>query len=83
MKKISAKRARAEFMDLTDEVAQSYRPVLIRGKHADAVLVSAATWRGLKETLYLQSIPGMVESIREGMESPPEERSEDLDWGQD
>ena len=34
----------------------------------------------IKETLYLLNIPGMRESIREGLVTPIEECSEDIDW---
>lgn len=34
----------------------------------------------IKETLYLTAIPGMQESIIEGMETPFEETNEELDW---
>jgi PHD/YefM family antitoxin component YafN of YafNO toxin-antitoxin module len=36
--------------------------------------------RSVKETLYLLSIPGMRESILEGMKTPLEECSEEIDW---
>jgi hypothetical protein len=33
-----------------------------------------------RDTIYLMSIPGMAESIREGMATPLEECVEELDW---
>jgi phage-related tail protein len=36
--------------------------------------------QSVKETLYLLSIPGMRESILEGMKTPLEECSEEIDW---
>ncbi len=36
--------------------------------------------QAVKETLYLLSIPGMRESIIEGLKTPIEECSEELDW---
>ncbi|MFH1942732.1 MAG: type II toxin-antitoxin system prevent-host-death family antitoxin, partial [bacterium] len=33
-----------------------------------------------QETLFLLSIPGMRESIRDGLETPVEECSKELDW---
>ena len=36
--------------------------------------------QAIKETLYLLSIPEMRESIIEGMKTPLEECSEELDW---
>lgn len=39
-------------------------------KRNNAVLVSEDDWKAIQETLYLLSIPGMRQSIREGMETP-------------
>ncbi len=80
MKTIPVTRARESLYRLIDEVADSSEPVTIHGLRSDAVLVSADDWRAIQETLHLLSIPGMRESIREGMATPPEECSPDLDW---
>ena len=45
-----------------------------------AVLVSAEDWEAIQETLFLLSVPGMRESIKEGMEEPVECGSTALDW---
>jgi len=60
--------------------AVSSEPVQITGRRASAVLVSEADWRALQETVYLMSIPGMADSIREGMATPLEDCVEELDW---
>jgi PHD/YefM family antitoxin component YafN of YafNO toxin-antitoxin module len=44
------------------------------------VLLSEEDWAAVQETLYLLSIPGMRESIREGLETPVEECEKNLDW---
>ena len=80
MTTISASEARANLYRLIDEAAASHRPLLISGKRNKAVLVSEEDWNAIQETLFLLSIPGMRESIREGMETPVEECGEDLDW---
>ncbi len=80
MSTLTASEARAKLYRLIDEVAQSHVPVRITGKRHNAVLVSEEDWAAVQETLYLLSVPGMRESIKEGMESPVEECSEDLDW---
>lgn len=80
MSVISASEARARLYRLIDEAASTHRPLLIRGKRNKAVLVSEEDWEAIQETLYLLSIPGMRESIREGMEEPISECSEELDW---
>jgi len=72
--------ARSNLYRLMDEVASSHEPVFITGKRTNAVLVSEDDWRSIQETLYLLSIPGMRESIREGMESSLDDCSEDAGW---
>ncbi|MHC1727838.1 MAG: type II toxin-antitoxin system Phd/YefM family antitoxin [Syntrophobacteraceae bacterium] len=65
---------------LIDETASSHEPVLITGKRANAVLVSEEDWKAMQETMYLLSVPGMRESIKEGLNTPVEECAKDLDW---
>ena len=80
MPSINATEARSRLYKLLDEIAESHEPVLITGKRANAVLIAENDWRSIQETLYLLSIPGMRESIREGLKTPIEECSDKLDW---
>ena len=80
MTTITATEARKRLYTLLDEVAESHDPVQIAGKRSSAVLVSEDDWRAVQETLYLQSVPGMRESILEGMQTPVDECEEDIDW---
>ena len=80
MKTITASHARANLYRLLEETTQSSEPIQITGKRGNAVLVSVDDWRALQETVYLLSIPGMRESIREGLETPLEDCSEDPGW---
>jgi prevent-host-death family protein len=80
MRSIPVTRAREQLYRLLDEVAESSEPVQIQGPRADAVLVSAEDWRAIQETLYLASIPGMRESIVEGMKAPSTDFDEDPGW---
>lgn len=80
MNTLTATEARARFYRLIDEVAASHEPIVITGKRANAVLISEEDWRAIQETLYLLSVPGMRDSIREGLATPIEECSEELDW---
>jgi len=80
MTTITASEARAKFFRLIDEAATSHEPVLITGKRNKAVLISEEDWEAIQETLYLLSVPGMRESIREGMDTPVEECDEELEW---
>ena len=80
MTAITASEARANLYRLIDEAASSHQPLLISGKRNNAVLVSEEDWTAIQETLFLLSVPGMRESIREGMDAPVDECSEDPGW---
>lgn len=80
MTTLSATEARSKLYRLIDETTQSHQPVLITGKRGNAVLLAEGDWNAINETLYLTSIPGMRESIREGMETEVEECDTKLDW---
>lgn len=80
MNTLSVSEARASLYRLIDEAAQSHKPVHILGKRNSAVLVSQQDWDCLQETLYLIAIPGMRESIREGIATPLQACSNELRW---
>jgi prevent-host-death family protein len=77
---IPVNEAQKQLQSLIDAVSQSHQPVVIAGQHSNAVLLSEADWASVQETLYLLSVPGMRESIREGMATPIEACSQDLEW---
>ncbi|MCK6505229.1 type II toxin-antitoxin system Phd/YefM family antitoxin [Myxococcota bacterium] len=77
---LSASNARKGLFRLIDEVAESGQAVHIAGPRHTAVLVSEDDWRAIQETLFLLSVPGMRESIVEGMATPVEELDGELDW---
>ncbi len=77
---ITATEARSNLYRLIDQTAESHEPIVIMGKRNKAVLVSEEDWSAIQETLYLLSVPGMRESIREGLDTPVEECDEELDW---
>ncbi len=80
MKTIKATEARNKLYRLIDEASESHEPIHISGKRSNAVLVSEEDWRSIQETLHLLSIPGMRESIIEGLKTPVEECSEEPEW---
>ena len=80
MTTISATQARSKLYSLIDEANESHEPIQITGKRGNAVLVSEDDWRAVQETLYLQSIPGMVESIQKAREEGVAGASKELDW---
>ncbi len=80
MKTISVTKARSNLFKLIDEAAKISEPIQITAKRSNAILISEDDWRAIQETLYLLSIPGMRDSIREGLETPIENCSEELEW---
>ncbi|TMQ75983.1 type II toxin-antitoxin system Phd/YefM family antitoxin [Candidatus Accumulibacter phosphatis] len=77
---LTASEARANLYRLIDQAAESHQPIHIAGKRSSAVLLSAEDWHAVQETLYLLSVPGMRESIKEGMAEPLGESATRLDW---
>jgi len=76
----TASEARTKLYRLIDETATSHKPILITGKRNNAVLVSEEDWSAIQETLFLLSVPGMRESIKEGLVTPVSECDKDLGW---
>ena len=80
MNTLTASEARANLYRLLDQTSETHQPITISGKRNSAVLVSSEDWESIQETLYLLTVPGMRESIRQGMEEPIENCSKELDW---
>jgi prevent-host-death family protein len=77
---LTASEARANLYRLLDQTSETHQPITITGKRNSAVLISSEDWESIQETLYLLSVPGMRDSIREGMEEPIDSCSKELDW---
>ena len=64
MTSISITKARAKLNQIVSEVNEYSQPITItnnRGKNA--VLIGEEDWKAIQETLYLNSIPDMSQSI--------------------
>ncbi|UNU25605.1 type II toxin-antitoxin system Phd/YefM family antitoxin [Microcoleus vaginatus] len=59
---------------------QSLQPIAIAGHTSNPVLLSDSDSASVQETLYLLSVPGMRESIREGVATPIEDCDRSLEW---
>lgn len=80
MTTVTATEARSNLYRLIDEVAASHEPVLITGKRSNVIMISEDDWRAIEETMYLLNLPGMRESIIEGLNTPAEECADEVDW---
>ena len=61
----NASQARANLFKLLEQVNRENKPCIITSRKGDGVLISKDDWESIQETLCLQSIPGLVESIRQ------------------
>ena len=80
MSSISITSARKDLYRIVESVNQTHEPIEITGKNGNAILIGEDDWRSITETLYLTSIPGMRESILQGIQESVSEMSEELDW---
>lgn len=77
---VNTSEARDNLDRLLDEAAAAHEPVLITGPRSNGVLVGEEDWNAIQETLHLLSIPGMRESIRQGLAMPVEECEKEPGW---
>ncbi|BBP44494.1 type II toxin-antitoxin system Phd/YefM family antitoxin [Thiosulfativibrio zosterae] len=80
MTTLNSTEARSNLYGLIAQVNESHEPVTITGKTGNAILISEDDWSAINDTLTLLNIKGMRESIVEGMQTPLDECSKELDW---
>lgn len=80
MTAVSATAARSNLYNLIDQVNEESQPLTITGQRGNAVLIGEDDWRAIQETLFLESVPGLTESVRQAREEGVEGGSAELDW---
>jgi len=80
MTTVTATNARKQLYKLLSQVQESHEPVCITSEQGSGILISEADFAAIQETLYLQSIPGMTQSILEGAKTPVSKCSKDVKW---
>lgn len=80
MTTVTATNARKQLYKLLSQIQESHEPVCITSKHGSGILISEEDFAAIQETLYLQSIPGMTQSILEGSKTPVSDCAKDVDW---
>ena len=69
MEIINITNARQNLFQLISDVNKGFNPInIVNSKGDDAVLISGSDWRDIEETIYLNSIPGYVDSVKEALE---------------
>lgn len=80
MTAVTMANARENLYALAEQVCENCEPVILANEYGkNVVLISEEEWRGIEETRYLNSIPGMAESLINGKNTPiseciPEEK---------
>lgn len=81
---INATNARQNLYQLISDVNTNSEPItIINNRGKNAVLISEDDWRAIQETIYLNNIKGLTESIIAGGKEAIEEckvYSEDEEW---
>jgi antitoxin YefM len=80
MTTFNATEARSKLYALIDETTDTHQPIVITGKRGNAVLLAEDDWNAINETLHLLSVPGMRESVLEGMATNLDDCDQKLDW---
>lgn len=83
MKEVSAHRFRQNLKSEVDKVIEEHDVLRVtRRRGGDFVVLAADDWSAIEETLYLNRVPGLVESLRRAAEEPLEKGTqlEDLEW---
>ena len=66
MSTINITNARANLYQLVSDVNVGFNPItIVNIKGKNAVLISEDEWNSIEETLYLSSIPGLVNNIND------------------
>jgi PHD/YefM family antitoxin component YafN of YafNO toxin-antitoxin module len=58
---------------LINKITANHQPVMIKVSEHEVVVVSKEDWSAIQETIYLNSIPGYIESIYQSINSSREE----------
>lgn len=80
MSTINITNARQNLFQLVSDVNIGFNPItIVNNKGKNAVLISEDEWKNIEETLYLSSIPGMVDNINEIRKNENWEESSEYD----
>ncbi|RPH86026.1 MAG: type II toxin-antitoxin system Phd/YefM family antitoxin [Chroococcales cyanobacterium metabat2.561] len=66
MKIVTVTEAKEQIDELVNDTNDNHQLILLSGTKKNAILIAEEDWNSIQETLYLYSIPGMVDSIIEG-----------------
>lgn len=83
MTEVSANRFRQHLKREVDRAIEEHRPIRVhRRRGGDFVVLGADDWRSIEETLALNQVPGLVESLHREAAEPLADGTPlgELDW---
>lgn len=82
MTTMTATKLRSNIFEVLNNTAKYNDLVNVTTKEGSVVIMSEADYRGLMETVYLQSQPGVVEKILKAKAEPVAEgiNADEVDW---
>ena len=80
MTTLKVTEARVNLYKLIDDTTVNHQSVVITGKRGNAVLLAEDDWNTINETLHILSVPGMLESILEGVQESIDSAATELNW---
>ena len=83
MNAMNVTQARANLFQLIANVNFNSEPItLTNNKGKNAVLIGEDDWNAIQETLHLNSVPGMAESLLKGRNTPLEDclSEDEVEW---
>ncbi|MEL6552311.1 MAG: type II toxin-antitoxin system Phd/YefM family antitoxin [Cyanobacteria bacterium J06621_11] len=72
--------AQNNFRKIMAEVAESHKPIIVTSEGSNVVVLAEEDWTSIQETLYLLSVPGMRETIKEGLTTSLDDCSAEIEW---
>ena len=80
MTTVTATAARSDLYRLIDAVNEDSSPITITGRRGNAVLIGEDDWSAIQETLYLQGVPGMTDSLKAAAREDLDDAVDDVQW---
>lgn len=83
MNEITANRFRENLKSEVDKVIREHRALRVTRRNGEGfVVLGEEDWQAIEETLYLNQVPSLVDSIRRAAEEPLEKGTplEKLKW---
>lgn len=73
---------RKDIYEMLENTIKHNEPIHISTKNGNAVVLSEEDYNNLIETLYISSIPGLKEDIKQGLQEPLEDciNEDEVEW---